>query len=312
MIPRHCLRLTLQLLLLGWFSLPLALEANEFREGLQAYLDGDYETAFATWYTLAEQGHAGAQHSLGTLYTSGRGVPQDDRQAAKWYRSAAKQGHAAAQFSLGNAYRSGSGVRRDDRLAAKWWMKAAQQDFVPAQYSLGTLYYSGNSSAQNKKTGLEWYRRAARNGSARAQQIVDKHEPERARPIQVAMSRKKRPQLNHLPPKPVQDEQVVARREAWLLRQEPGAYTIQLTAGRSEQNIRSYIDRHGLSNDAAYYGLQKRGRNWYCLLYGTYADYGQAKHAIDALPTNLRENRPWIRTMASVQKAITEFSPRAP
>jgi len=33
-----------------------------------------------------------------------RGVPQDDAEAAKWYRKAADQGHANAQFNLGLYY----------------------------------------------------------------------------------------------------------------------------------------------------------------------------------------------------------------
>ena len=49
----------------------------------------------------AEQGHAGAQLALGFMYAYGRGVPEDDTEAVKWYRKAAEQGHAEAQNSLG-------------------------------------------------------------------------------------------------------------------------------------------------------------------------------------------------------------------
>ena len=50
----------------------------------------------------------------------------------------------------------------------------------------------------------------------------------------------------------------------------------------------------------------KNGNDWYCLLYGAYADYGQAKQALNALPSQLRRSGPWVRTLASVQKSITE------
>ena len=43
--------------------------------------------------TLAEQGQAGAQYNLGVIYASGAGVPQDDAEAARWYRLAAEQGY---------------------------------------------------------------------------------------------------------------------------------------------------------------------------------------------------------------------------
>ena len=48
--------------------------------------------------TLAALGNAGAQYNLGLMYTNGDGVPQDDTEAARWYRSAADQGHASAQY----------------------------------------------------------------------------------------------------------------------------------------------------------------------------------------------------------------------
>ena len=52
----------------------------------------------------AEQGHAGAQYSLGFRYNSGHDAPQDDAEAFRWYRMAAEQGHATAQLDLGYQY----------------------------------------------------------------------------------------------------------------------------------------------------------------------------------------------------------------
>jgi hypothetical protein len=47
----------------------------------------------------AEQGYAEAQNNLGVVYASGKGVTQDDEQAAFWFRKAADQGEAMAQFT---------------------------------------------------------------------------------------------------------------------------------------------------------------------------------------------------------------------
>ena len=38
------------------------------------------------------------------MYQNGRGVPQDDAEAAKWFRLAAEQGDAEAQHNLGVMY----------------------------------------------------------------------------------------------------------------------------------------------------------------------------------------------------------------
>lgn len=53
-------------------------------------------------------------------YAQGEGVPQDYREAAKWYRAAAEQGDTNAQYFLGEMYANGRGVSRDRREAMKW------------------------------------------------------------------------------------------------------------------------------------------------------------------------------------------------
>ena len=51
----------------------------------------------------AEQGHVEAQYNLGTMFEAGRGVAQDDAEAAKWYGLAAEQGHVAAAAAAASA-----------------------------------------------------------------------------------------------------------------------------------------------------------------------------------------------------------------
>jgi len=48
----------------------------------------------------AEQGDAPAQFALGVMYAEGRGVPQDDAEAVRWYGLAAEQGHARTGIRL--------------------------------------------------------------------------------------------------------------------------------------------------------------------------------------------------------------------
>ncbi len=114
-----------------------------------AYMSGDYATAFRLLRPLAEQGHAGAQSNLGSMYHDGRGVAQDDAEAVKWYQLAAEQGHASAQTFLGNMYEYGQGVSQDYAEALKWFRLAAEQGDADAQYSLGAMYDNGLGSGLN-------------------------------------------------------------------------------------------------------------------------------------------------------------------
>ena len=71
----------------------------------------------------AEQGDADAQHNLGVMYAYGKGVPEDDAEAVRWYLKAAEQGHADAQHNLGVMYAYGKGVALDYAEAAHWRRK---------------------------------------------------------------------------------------------------------------------------------------------------------------------------------------------
>lgn len=74
---------------------------------------------------FAEQGDAFAQFQLGATYDLGEeGVPQDDKEAAKWYLKAAEQGHKIAQLKTGRMYLEGRGVQQDYIEAWAWLFMA--------------------------------------------------------------------------------------------------------------------------------------------------------------------------------------------
>ena len=54
------------------------------------------------------------------MYDNGEGVPQDYKEAVKWYRLAAEQG-MLAQNNLGVMYEYGNGVLQDNTMAHMWY-----------------------------------------------------------------------------------------------------------------------------------------------------------------------------------------------
>ena len=81
----------------------------------------------------AKHGNANAQFNLGSMYADGRGVPEDETEAVRWYRLATEQGHASAQFKFGNMYVGGAGVPEDIVEAYAWLNIAAAQGVEPAE-----------------------------------------------------------------------------------------------------------------------------------------------------------------------------------
>ncbi|WP_354121819.1 tetratricopeptide repeat protein [Bradyrhizobium sp. LA6.12] len=94
--------------------------AQSLRQGVAAFQRQDYGTASRIFIPLAERGNAPAQTYLGSLFETGRGVPENYTEAAMWYRRAAEQGDSRAQYSLGLLYDRGQGVPQNIVEASKW------------------------------------------------------------------------------------------------------------------------------------------------------------------------------------------------
>ena len=126
------------------------------------------------WYrSAAEQGLALAQVSLGFMYATGDGVPEDDAEAARWYRLAAEQGIASAQLDLGRMYDNGTGVPEDDAEAARWYRLAAEQGGASAQVSLGLMYFTGEGVPQDLVLAYMWCNLSAAQGNDVARESKD-------------------------------------------------------------------------------------------------------------------------------------------
>ena len=121
----------------------------------------------------AELGDAQAQFELGLMHDEGRGVRQDDVEAAKWYLRAAGQGHADAQIALALMYYNGWGVPKDEGATEKWLRSASEQGHKQAQYRLGLMYERGLGVPQDISEAVKWYRKSAEQGYVNA---IEKYE----------------------------------------------------------------------------------------------------------------------------------------
>jgi len=98
----------------------------DFNDGVVAHAMGQYDKAFQILLPLAQtSNHALAQYYLGVMYSNGQGVPQDFKEAGKWFLSAAQQGTPQAQFRLGELYASGKGMPQDFEQAYAWFSVAS-------------------------------------------------------------------------------------------------------------------------------------------------------------------------------------------
>ena len=104
------------------------------------------------------------------MYDEGRGVPENDAEAVKWYRRAADQGVAYAQYNLGLMYLKGRGVPKNDAEAVKWFRRAADQGYAEAQLNLGVMFANGEGVPENYVEAYRWWILAAAAGIDLARQ----------------------------------------------------------------------------------------------------------------------------------------------
>lgn len=117
----------------------------------------------------AAGGDARAQFEVAAIYTEGRAVPADPKEAAVWYERSAAQGFAPAQYRLGNLYETGSGVEKDLEMARLWYQRSADAGNRMAMHNLAALYASGQLGEQQFNEAAEWFERAAQRGMTDSQ-----------------------------------------------------------------------------------------------------------------------------------------------
>ena len=78
--------------------------AGPYEDALAAHGRKDYATALRLLKPLATKGDATAQTGLGFMYENGQGVPQDYKEAVRWYGLAAAQGNATAHCHVGRVH----------------------------------------------------------------------------------------------------------------------------------------------------------------------------------------------------------------
>lgn len=109
-----------------------------------------------------------AQSLLGWMYTTGKGVPQNERQAVKFFEMCAHKGlQYRAKWYLADAYRQGKGVEKNLETAVYWYQKASTTDsfFPHAAYDLAALYAEGKDVEHDLKRAFKLYRKAVKYGS---------------------------------------------------------------------------------------------------------------------------------------------------
>lgn len=110
---------------------------------------------------LAEAGDLDRQYNLGFIYTKLRDEsgPRWYKRAYDGYLARAAKGDAAAMFMIGQMHFYGNGMPEDSREAFKWFQKAADRDYKEAQRAVAAMYQFGNGVEANEQRAFYWLSR---------------------------------------------------------------------------------------------------------------------------------------------------------
>ena len=112
----------------------------------------------------SEQETSSPQFIMGMKYLQGKGVVQDNAEAAKWFLIAANQGNTSAQCMLGAIYATGLGVEKDPVQAYMWLTLSIEgSKYTGAPYLQKATELSHSISREMTPEQIEEARNRARN-----------------------------------------------------------------------------------------------------------------------------------------------------
>jgi TPR repeat protein len=124
----------------------------------------------------ARSGDAVSQRTVAEDFLHGRGVPQDNAQALKWFRSSADQGDPEALYGLGVLYGGGAKLEFDvkDRkgVGCGYFSQAAGKGYGPAFVEVAGCFRDGRLSSSKSEREVKaavWYSKAAKSGNVFAE-----------------------------------------------------------------------------------------------------------------------------------------------
>ena len=129
--------------------------AADFKTGVTAYLNEQYERAMLEWAECAKDGDVKAMAYIGYIYFAGLGFPQDDAKAFEWFERAAAEGDPDAIASMARMYAHGWGVQKDLERAFELMERVKEENNFAAQMVASEFYENGFGTEVDLHKALE-------------------------------------------------------------------------------------------------------------------------------------------------------------
>lgn len=92
--------------------------------------------------------------------------------------------------------------------------------------------------------------------------------------------------------------------DAWYRQRPATEYALQLLGTRSREAAEDFIRKQTGVSDVGYFETLHEGKPWFVVTQGAYPGRSQAQQAVSRLPDGLQKQKPWPRSMASIQQSL--------
>jgi septal ring-binding cell division protein DamX len=274
--------------------------SEQLQSGKISFEDGNFKSAFHKLLPLACEGNAEAEYAIGYMYYYGYGTAQDEESGIFWMKKAAEQHYQPAIQALSIIKQNKVSEEPTQQLSAE---RSIKEDSAKVLQALAENQSTDLSRARDE----EDLAALAQSLPPAKPEIVD---PLNARPIkQLAVTENDKVMMQLPPPaSQIGDSKnsktaksfVAAKPVSDFNEERKKNYTLQLMGSYNLADIKQTQDHLQLTSKSYCARTQRHGRSWYVLAYGKYTAPYLAKLAIDDLPRNLRDMKPWVRELDGV------------
>ncbi|MCF6330032.1 MAG: sel1 repeat family protein [Sulfurimonas sp.] len=133
--------------------LTLALQANYYEKGDEAYEEDDIIKAVSFWEKGSNENELASQFMLGLLYLRGEDIAKDNKKAAVLLAKTFNQNDETVLITIALTYYKNMSDSKEDLEAIRLFEEAINKEGKTAQYNLGMLFLTGNGVNKDAKKG---------------------------------------------------------------------------------------------------------------------------------------------------------------
>ena len=101
---------------------------SAYQKASKLYKEGNFSESIKYWEIAAKDNNPEALYFLGLMYHVGRGVKQDYKKAAMFYKRGLLKGNIYCANNLAILYNNGLGVKKDMKKALEFYLIAAKKE----------------------------------------------------------------------------------------------------------------------------------------------------------------------------------------